>query len=472
MKTHVVPIATPELGDRSYLLHDGSHALVVDPQRDVDRVLALADVAGVEITHVAETHLHNDYLSGGLELARVTGAAYLVAGGEPVAFKRVPIAPSDRIAIGDFEVEVVATPGHTPHHVAFVVREDDVPVALCSGGSMLYGTVGRTDLSGAARTEELSRAQYRSVRSLAATLPDEVEVLPTHGFGSFCSSSAASDVEVSTLAEQRRVNAVLGAISEPAFVALVRAGLGPYPSYYATMGPRNRVGAPPMPPPPVLVDPVQLHQHLAHGDLLVDLRPRRRFAEFHLSGSLSFELTQPFTTYLGWVVPEGCRIVLLAPTYEDLDEAARCLARIGRDGLFAVVPGALDEIAEESRLPTDSFGLADFADLAELRRTSLAPYVLDVRQSDEWRAGHLEGAVHRFVAQLFDDGTDLPRGPIFVHCATGYRAGIAASLLERSGHEVVLVDDDFERAVGAGLSVVVEGPAGCGPLGPVVRSPA
>jgi hydroxyacylglutathione hydrolase len=142
----VVAIETPGLGDRSYLLHDGEVALVVDPQRDIDGIVAAAEDAGVKITHIAETHIHNDYVSGGLELAGWTGATYLVAGDEPVSYDRMPVADGDELAVGSFTVRVLHTPGHTPHHLSYLVLEAGEPVALFSGGSLLYGTVGRTDL--------------------------------------------------------------------------------------------------------------------------------------------------------------------------------------------------------------------------------------------------------------------------------------------------------------------------------------
>ncbi len=185
----IVTIATPEIGDRSYLVTDGRDALVVDPQRDIERLVAVAADRGVKITHVVETHIHNDYLSGGLALARLTGARYGVSRHEAVAFEREPLADGDRLRVGDLSVQVVATPGHTPHHLSYVVthrgRQGSGPgtgtIAVFSGGSLLMGAAGRTDLAGTGLTDLLARAQWASIRHLAAMVPVDASVHPTHG---------------------------------------------------------------------------------------------------------------------------------------------------------------------------------------------------------------------------------------------------------------------------------------------------
>ena len=197
----ILQLDTPSLGDRSYLATDGTVALVVDPQRDIDRVLALADERGVPITHVFETHLHNDYLTGGLALARETGAAYHVSAADQVAFDRVPVSDGDLVEVTpSARIQVLATPGHTFTHLAYVLADGTGdPVAVFTGGSLLFGSTGRTDLLGAAHAAELARAQHASAARLAAMLPDRVGVLPTHGFGSFCAATPASGADSSTI---------------------------------------------------------------------------------------------------------------------------------------------------------------------------------------------------------------------------------------------------------------------------------
>jgi hydroxyacylglutathione hydrolase len=448
----VVTIETPELGDRSYLAHDGEVAVVVDPQRDIDRILAIAEAAGVEITHVAETHLHNDYVSGGLELARLTGAEYLVAAAEQVDFERKAISAGDELAIGALSLQVLATPGHTPTHVGYVLCEGELPFALFSGGSLLYGSVGRTDLSGASRTVELARAQYRSVRALAEALPPEVVVLPTHGFGSFCSVTPSTGPPGGTIADEMWTNVALVTEDEDEFVARLTSGLTAYPRYYARMAAMNAAGPASIDLSPVReLDKGELRARIAAGEWVVDLRERRMFARSHLKGTLSFEHTSAFATYLGWVVPEGAAVTLIADSPSSIERAQRDLARIGIDRPAGAAAGPLEVLAPGA--PLGSYEVSDFSGLAKAVANG-EPVLLDVRRDDEWDTGHFEGAVHVFLADLPDRIGEVPPGEVWVHCASGYRSSIAASLLDRAGRKVVLVSDEWARAAASGLLIV------------------
>jgi hydroxyacylglutathione hydrolase len=248
----IMTIPTPSLGDRSYLVTDGAVALVVDPQRDIDRVLALTASRGIAVTHVFETHIHNDYLTGGLALARATGAAYHVNAADAVAFDRVAIADGDVVAVGrSMRVRVIATPGHTFTHLAYALEDTATgeAVAVFTGGSLLHGSAGRPDLLGAEHAPALAAAQHASIRRLAAELPDQAAVYPTHGFGSFCAATV-SGADGSTIGEERRVNPAL-ALDEDSYVAGLLAGLDDYPAYYARMAPANAAGpaAPDLTPP-------------------------------------------------------------------------------------------------------------------------------------------------------------------------------------------------------------------------------
>src|SRR3954451_7525252 len=228
----VLRLDTPSLGDRSYLASDGEVAVVVDPQRDIDRVLALAADHGVRIVCVVETHLHNDYVSGGLALARGTGSRYLVSADDAVAFEREPVRDGDVVPLGSMRLRVAATPGHTFTHLAYVLEDGDgAPVGVFTGGSLLFGATGRPDLLGPAHTRTLARAQHASAHRLAAELPDGTAVFPTHGFGSFCTAGRASSC-ASTIGRERASNPVLP-LDPEAWVERLVEGLGPYPAYYA-----------------------------------------------------------------------------------------------------------------------------------------------------------------------------------------------------------------------------------------------
>lgn len=447
----IVPIETTALGDRSYLAHDGQAGLVVDPQRDIDRVLALATAAGVRITHVAETHIHNDYLTGGLALARATGASYLVSGADPVRFgDRTPVADGDVVRVSDMlRLRVLATPGHTFSHLSYLLESGGEPTGVFTGGSLLYGATGRPDLLGPDNTEALARAQYASARRLAAELPGATPVFPTHGFGSFCASGAAGTDSASTIGQQQRVNPAL-TLSEQDYLDTLLAGLDAWPAYYAHMGPANLAGpsAPDLSPPRP-ADPELLRRRIEAGEWVVDLRDRVAFAAGHLPGSLCFPLTGSFATYLGWVIPWGTPLTLLGATPEQVAQAQRDLVRIGIDRPAAATTGGPRDWA--GGRPLASLRLAKFGDLAAAGRW---PVVLDVRRPLEWEERHIDGAIHIHLPELPGRLGEVPPGEVWAHCQSGYRAGVAASLLAAAGRTAVAVDDDFSQAGPAGLPLV------------------
>ncbi|MGW2080896.1 rhodanese-like domain-containing protein [Streptomyces sp. NPDC001939] len=441
------------LGNRHYLAGGARAAVAVDPPRDIDQVIAAAARRGVRITHVVETHIHNDYVTGGLELARVTGAAYLVPAAAQVAFSRVPVHDGDVIEIDEeLSLRALATPGHTPHHTAYVLEEAGTPVAAFTGGSLLMGTVGRPDLVEPRLTENLARAQHASAHRLATELPDDTSILPTHGFGSFCSSGQAAG-EASTIGREKAVNAAL--IQDvDSFVAGLLAGLEDVPAYYAHMGPANSAGPDPVDlTAPRRADAAEIGVRLAAGEWVVDLRNRVAFAQGHVAGSFNFEADGKIATYLAWMIPWGKPVTLLAETPQQLADAQRELVRVGIDHPAAAATGSPSDWLRPGELPA-SFRRAAFADLAaELSRAEVPPVVLDVRRDSERAGGYVEGSVHIPVHALHQRIDEVPAGQVWVHCAGGMRAGIAASLLDAAGRDVVAVDDGFDRAAEAGLTV-------------------
>jgi hydroxyacylglutathione hydrolase len=445
------------LGNRHYLAGGARAAVAVDPPRDIEQVITAAARRGVRITHVVETHLHNDYVTGGLELARVTGAAYLVPADARVSFARVPVRDGDVTAIDSgLSLRAVATPGHTPHHTAYVLEEDGIAAAVFTGGSLLIGTVGRPDLVEPRLTEQLARAQHASARRLAAELPDAAAVLPTHGFGSFCSSGQAEG-DASTIGREKSVNdALTGDVDT--FVADLLAGLEEVPAYYAHMGPTNAAGPAPVDlTPPAVADGEEIAARLAAGEWVVDLRHRVAFAKGHVAGSFNFEADGKLATYLPWLMPWGKPVTLLADSPEQLAAAQRELVRVGIDRPAAAAIGTPEEWVRPGGVPV-SFRRAVFAELAAERGAGREPVVLDVRRDSERAGGWIEGSVHIPVHLLAQRIGEVPAGTVWVHCAGGMRAAIAASQLDAVGREVVAVDDGFDRAADAGLSVTVPQP--------------
>ena len=447
----VIPIETPTLGDRSYLVHDGEVAFVVDPQRDIDRVLAPLGEQGLRLTHVLESHLHNDYLTGGLALARRTGAAYLVNAEDEVAFERTPVRDGETIAIGPrMRVTAVATPGHTFTHLSYVLDDARTGerVAVFSGGSLLYGATGRPDLLGPEHTGALVRAQHASARKLAAMLPDAAEVFPTHGFGSFCSATQSQAAE-STIGREKAANPALTQ-DEETYVRELLAGLNDYPAYYAHMAPGNAAGpSEPDLSPPGQADPDEIRRRIEAGEWVVDLRDRTVFAAGHVPGSLNFGLDGSFATYLGWLIEWGAPLTLLGETAEDVAAAQRELVRIGIDRPAAAATG---QPSDWTAGDLSAFSRATFADLAQVRHHRDV-IVLDVRRTDEFGSGRIPGAVNIPLHELPGRLAEVPAGEVWVHCAGGYRASIAASFLSAAGRELVAIDDAFGNAREAGLPV-------------------
>ena len=440
----IITIKTSALGDRSYVLVDGDVAAVVDPQRDIDRILAVLAERGLRLAHVFETHVHNDYVTGGLELARRTGAAYVLAAADEVAYERTGARDGDEFAVGELVVRALQTPGHTPTHLAYVVVQGGEPVAAFTGGSMLYGTVGRTDLISAETTEELTRAQFHSVRRLADELPGDVGVHPTHGFGSFCSSASSSGSEASTIGQERQSNMAL-TLDEDAFVDKLLNGLTAYPRYYAHMAPINRAGPAPVDlSPPEPVDPAEIRRRVHAGEWVVDLRSRTAFAAGHLAGTINLEVGDSFATYLGWTIRWGTPVTLVGDTGEQVAEAQRQMVRIGIDRPAGGAEGGIDRWASGGDVR--SYRMATFTDLADAH-TNDGVAVLDVRRDDEWADGRIHDAMHIPLHELQERLDEVPEEQVWVHCASGYRASIAASLLDRAGRLVVAVDDEWAAAL-------------------------
>ncbi|KAE8764217.1 MBL fold metallo-hydrolase [Georgenia thermotolerans] len=453
MTTTILSIETPSLGDRSYLVHDGEVAFVVDPQRDIDRVLDAADRAGVRITHVFETHIHNDYVTGGFALARQTGAAYFVNAEDEVSFERTPIHDGDVVEVGPtMRVRAMHTPGHTFTHLSYVLEGEEP--AVFSGGSLLFGSTGRPDLLGEEHTHALVRHQYSSARRLATELSADTKVMPTHGFGSFCSATSAGEsTTASTIGQERLVNPVLSQ-DEADYVADVLAGLDAYPAYYVHMGPANAAGPTASDlSEPERADKDQLRRRLEAGEWLVDLRTRTAFAAGHVPGTFNFGLDGQFATYLGWLIPWGTPVTLLGESAEQVAEAQRELSRIGIDRPAAAATGRPEEWTDA---PLAQLPSATFADLAQVLHHRTVT-VLDVRRVSEWREAHIDGAVHLPIHDIVKRMDEVPAGEVWVHCASGYRASISASLIAATGRRVVVIDDSFDRCVAAaGLPVVSE----------------
>ncbi|MFJ5977643.1 MBL fold metallo-hydrolase [Pseudarthrobacter oxydans] len=445
----IITIETPQLGDRTYLVHDGAVGVVIDPQRDTDRVEKAVSDPGVRITHVAETHIHNDYVTGGLQLAQDHNAAYLVNAADDVPYSRQPISDGDTVQVGRMVLKAVATPGHTHHHLSYIVTDGDRQEVF-SGGSLLYGSVGRTDLVSPEDTVPLTHHQYRSVRRLVDEAGEDAGLYPTHGFGSFCSSGPASGAESSTIGEQLSGNHALTDPDEDHFVRELIHNLTAYPSYYAHMAPINMAGptAPDLDLPDSL-DQDELVSRLERGEWVVDLRNRVAFANTHLSSSVSFEYgdgTQ-FTAFLGWVLPWDEQLTLVGAR-QDVENAIRDLSRIGIDNPDAAIGSGPAELAPGAA--TSSY---DSVGWQEVLQKPEDDAIIDVRRTDEFAKSHIRDAVNIPLHELLRRLDEVPAGRLWVHCGSGYRSAVAASLLQRAGRDVVHIDASFRDVNKAGFTM-------------------
>lgn len=433
------------LGHQSYLVTDDSSgvAAVIDPRRDVDIYVEGARRAGVRITHILETHIHNDYVTGARELAAHTGATIIASTEGHLKYEYQAVHDGDRIKVGELTFQVIETPGHTPEHVSYLLYEPGTgkPYAVFSGGSMLIGGAGRTDLLGPEMTLSLTRQQYHSLLRLLNTLPDTVLVYPTHGAGSFCVASAVSSTRSTTIGQEKLVSPAARAHTEENFVQQQIADYGPYPRYYDYMHDINQGGPRvlgKLPEPAALV-PQAVQEHMAEGVPLVDGRRKEHFAHEHIPGSLNIELDSSFGTYVGWLFPFNVPLMLLIEDEEGRREAVVQLVRIGYEQVQGYVDGGI-QAWKAAALPIEGFEHIDLDTLYKRWSGLEHLTVVDVRADDEWQAGHIPGSLHFHVGDLPQHLDEVPRDrPLATICRTGHRAEIAASILAATGRQVISV---------------------------------
>jgi glyoxylase-like metal-dependent hydrolase (beta-lactamase superfamily II)/rhodanese-related sulfurtransferase len=434
---------TPGLGDQTYLLSYEGRGVLVDPQRDIDRFLHAAAERDLELRFVLETHLHNDYVSGGEQAALRTGAELVLPAAAAAAYPHTPAFHLEDIKADGLTIRPIHTPGHTPEHTSYLVLLDGEPVAVFSGGSLLVASAGRPDLLGTARARTLATLQYRSLHRLAG-LPRGVALYPTHGQGSFCSATDAAR-HTSTIGDELDTNPLLGIGDAGQFADRLLAAPLPIPAFYQYMGPANTLGVPPMPATTVPELAVADLAGLPPETNLVDLRPRAEQATGLLPGSLGIELDEDFGSWVGWLLPYRSPVVLVAGPDQDVTGAVTQLAQIGIDRVRGVVRRLGDAA-------TVRFGLVELREALRLL-VDPATQLLDVRMPHERDQLRLAGVVERFLPDLFTGGIPAaldPDRPVLVACGTGRRAVIAATLLAREGYQPVVL-------TGAGVAELASG---------------
>jgi hydroxyacylglutathione hydrolase len=447
------------LSQASYFIGDETtgRAAVVDPRRDVQEYLDDASAGGFTIDCVIETHLHADFLSGHLELAKATGATVIYGEGADVDFPHRLVADGERVALGDVTLEFRATPGHTPESISVVVweRGASIPYGVLTGDTLFIGDVGRPDLSSSQgkTSAEMASQLFESLHHKLLTLPDDTRVFPAHGAGSACGKNLSTETS-STIGEQRRTNYALRARSRDDFVAAVTEGQVPAPEYFAHVAALNRedrVLLDEQDVPLLSLDEVLKRQ--ADGAVVLDVRSAEVFARGHLRGSLNVGIEGRFAEYAADIIGTGDDIVLVCE--EGSEQQARVrLARVGLDSVL----GALQHPGRAFAQRPDVAGIASRITASQLSnaRSSLPDLaVLDVRSATERSGGAIDGSLHIPIPQLRGRINELDPGrPHVTYCAGGYRSSVAASLLRANAFSDV---SDLIGGYQAWAAVTVEG---------------
>ncbi len=443
------------LAHASYMLGSNGEAVVVDPQRDVELYLKVAAEQGLRIAHIFETHLHADFVSGHKELAARTGASIYIGIQAGAKFPHVPLHDGDEVRFGECRIRVLETPGHTPESVCLAVYDPErqpQPWCVLTGDTLFIGDVGRPDLSDSHTPEQLAGMLYDSLHRKVLALPDDTLVYPAHGAGSLCGRNMRAD-RFSTIGTERRTNYALRIASREEFISQLTRNLPVRPEYFAEDAAINRSGATPLAelePLPALA-PAEVREAQQSGAFVLDTRPADQFAAAHVPGAVNIGLGGQFASWAGAVIGLHAPIILIAEDDQRLEESRMRLARVGIENVIGYLKGGMAAWIgagnEPARMPMMT--------VQDLRQRTGSVKILDVRRQAEWDAGHIAEAVFHpldnFRRQLPPLSLD---SRIAVHCKSGYRSMIAASLLRRAGYgDVTNVVGGFDAWQTAGFTV-------------------
>ncbi|MHB8650372.1 MAG: MBL fold metallo-hydrolase [Gaiellaceae bacterium] len=445
-----------DLGCASYVIADGGEAAVIDPKWEIEDYLALAAEHGFRIRHILETHNHADHVSGRGRLRESTGATIHISNAAGVDYEHEPLADGDAVEVGAVRIVALATPGHRPEHLSYLVADTsrgEEPWLVASGDSLFVGDIARPDL--AVEPDEGARGLYASTRRLLE-LPDFVEVWPGHIGGSLCGGAGMSEKPLSSVGFERRFNRLLAIDGEQRFVDELTSDPAPQPPNFTRIVELNRG--------PLLtgaarldgLSPARVRELLDGGAILIDGRATREFDTAHVPGSLNVTMVNAAVgTRAAWVVDPDRAVVVLAASDRDAQRLARLLEAVGFRSLRGYLAGGV-AAWQDAGLDTGSTPAIDVATLAE-RLQAHEVTLLDVREDDEWRAGHVEGSLHVPYHELRDGAPDelkaLDGKPLAVACSAGNRSSLAVSLLKRDGIANVIhvtgggVDDLRDRQI-------------------------
>jgi hydroxyacylglutathione hydrolase len=449
------------LSHASYIIGSEGMAAVVDPQRDAGIYIADAMQNGLQIKYVIETHLHADFISGHQELAALTGAQIYLGAQSGAKFPHVPVNDGDEVRFGNCTLRFLETPGHTQESISIVITDaerEEQPWAVLTGDTLFIGDVGRPDLSPNHTPQQLAGLLYDSLHEKLLTLPDHVLVYPAHGAGSLCGRQMSSE-RSSTIGQQRATNFALRAKSREEFVKLLTSEMPERPGYFALDAEINRSGPAPLadlPDPPELTAS-EVARRASEGAVVLDTRPSHQFAAGHIPGAVNIGLKGQYASWAGRLIGLERDLILVAEDHAEMLDSWVRLARVGMERVVGTLEGGMAAWFAAG-LPVAQMGQITVQDLQnELGHVQL----VDVRQPSEWEQGHIEGAVLKPLPKLVQSLDGLDRGQVVaVHCKSGYRSAIGASLLRREGFEqVVNVIGGYDAWVACGLPVASAGAA-------------
>jgi hydroxyacylglutathione hydrolase len=452
------------LAHASYMIGSEGVAAVVDPQRDVDIYIEEAQKNGLRIEHVIETHLHADFVSGHRELAARTGARIYVGASAGATFPHAAVHEGDEVPFGQCRLRFLETPGHTVESISILVTDLErsaEPFAVLTGDTLFIGDVGRPDLSPGYTPQQLAGHLYDSLHEKLLRLDDNISVYPAHGAGSLCGRQISAE-RCSTIGKQRATNYALKAASRDEFIHLLTDALPERPGYFLRDAELNRTGAAPLtdlPPLPAL-DAYAVLRLQQRGAIALDTRPAAQFGAGHIPGSVHIALSGQYAAWAGTMVGLETDVILVAEDQARVTEARLRLARVGIERVVGYLEGGIEGWKREN-LALEQVPQITVEDLARLvHEKKDKVQILDVRRQAEWEEGHLEGALLKPLNQLARMMDELdPQRPIAVHCKSGYRSSIGASLLRRGGfRQVMNVTGGFDAWKNAGLPVAMPDP--------------
>lgn len=426
----------PGIAHSSYIVAGNRTCAVIDPSRDIDRYIRTARDMGLRITHILETHLHADFISGHIDLAEATGATISAPGSANCAFPHTPRVEGDEILLEDIRFSVIETAGHTPEHICYCATDTsrgDTPVALFSGDTLFTGDVGRPDLF-PGKAEDLAASLFDNLHKKIMTLPDECEVYPAHGQGSLCGRAMAAK-RSSTIGYEKKYNYALRIRDRGEFIRALTSDMPAAPDHFARCSEINRTGPQLMQSlvQPKLTEQKTFFNRVQNSDtVLLDVRSYPAFSGVHIPGSWHIDLSGNFATQAGWILPPNKDILLVVDDRRQVKEAALQLHRVGFDRIVGVLEGGMLAWGS-SGLPISRVPVLSPQEAHALTRAGEA-ILVDVRSQEEWEASHAEHSVHIPWHDLRTRYTELdPALHSVVMCRGGQRASIAASILKMHG---------------------------------------